>query len=659
MAVPETSICVSCNHELTPGASVVQFGGATLHPKCYRCAGPCQMQLSVEDTVYTHHAAPWCKRCYAADVERECWRCKENIQFDINGKMAGVGAGSVSFHKECYTCKACNKAFAIAGGDGEKCFEVAGEHYCEQHARDQTAKEDKKSKKAAKTKEKKEKQAAKKVKPNKCGKCKKKDPPPSVLAGGKYWHESCQPCKSCKKTVKDREYIVERGFAYCAPCADKVFMVKCAGCDFRIEAPAAGTSAKHVKLPFGTFHMECFVCSAPGCPNPLIVDGASAAFMDQNKPYCGDHYKARLADQKRAKRKADEALATAASKGNTQTSAASSAVPSKSGTGASHALLRQAPRAGNQPLSLADYSGYSDMMHTKPDDHTYGVPDDVVEKHATAGRPQPLPPTRIEEEGDYSMPEPVGEGEVVDDLAGLYDSLPSAKNGAAPVLAPSRYEPLQEGTGRSGFPPMPPEQVGVTDYECPVPLQPDTYATIDEFSPTPQSGPAAAVLQPDTYAAIDQVADLPPEETNGEYLVPSPSDKDKSHKKPAPLEPEPTYEATYALPADDSDDESPPETLSPAAASNNAQRDHRDSSVSAYDEFQTGRTLQPNTSPGKYDEFKSSPTSTISGQTDAEGTYGLVESLVAPAAPPGSKEQTLNYDNFGAGAGLVPVPKPK
>lgn len=216
-------------------------------------------------------------------------------------------------------------------------------------------------------------------------------------------------------------------------------MVKCAGCDFRIEAPAAGTSAKHVKLPFGTFHMECFVCSAPGCPNPLIVDGASAAFMDQNKPYCGDHYKARLADQKRAKRKADEALATAASKGNTQTSAASSAVPSKSGTGASHALLRQAPRAGNQPLSLADYSGYSDMMHTKPDDHTYeyhtlllgsqtlltivgcryGVPDEVVEKHATAGRPQPLPPTRIEEEGDYSMPEPVGEGEVVDDLAGL------------------------------------------------------------------------------------------------------------------------------------------------------------------------------------------------------------------------------------------------
>ena len=58
----------SCGEALLPGAAVVQFGGASLHPSCYRCAGPCKMQLSVDDTVYTHHANPWCKRCYAADV---------------------------------------------------------------------------------------------------------------------------------------------------------------------------------------------------------------------------------------------------------------------------------------------------------------------------------------------------------------------------------------------------------------------------------------------------------------------------------------------------------------------------------------------------------------------------------------------------------------
>jgi hypothetical protein len=67
-ALTELPSSHSCNDEVAPGTSTVQFGGAMLHPKCYRCAGPCQMQLSVGVTVYTHHAAPWCKRCFAADV---------------------------------------------------------------------------------------------------------------------------------------------------------------------------------------------------------------------------------------------------------------------------------------------------------------------------------------------------------------------------------------------------------------------------------------------------------------------------------------------------------------------------------------------------------------------------------------------------------------
>jgi transposase-like protein len=52
--------------------------------------------------------------------ERQCWRCKESIQFDKNGKMAGVGAGKFSFHHACYNCKNCHKSFSIAGGEGEK-----------------------------------------------------------------------------------------------------------------------------------------------------------------------------------------------------------------------------------------------------------------------------------------------------------------------------------------------------------------------------------------------------------------------------------------------------------------------------------------------------------------------------------------------------------
>jgi hypothetical protein len=158
-----------------------------------------------------------------------------------------------------------------------------------------------------------------------------------------------------QKSVKDQEYIVERDFAYCAPCAEKVFMVKCAGCDFRIEAPPPGASAKHVKLPFGTFHMACFVCSARGCPNALIIDGASAAFMHQNKPFCGDHYKAKINDIKRM---------TAKAKGG-DTVVGGAARPSEGGGSGTHKLLQL-----NQNAPQSD-GGYSELPEEGIDQHTY------------------------------------------------------------------------------------------------------------------------------------------------------------------------------------------------------------------------------------------------------------------------------------------------
>jgi hypothetical protein len=34
-----------------------------------------------------------------------------------------------------------------------------------------------------------------------------------VLSDSKHWHEGCQPCKSCKKSVQGKEYIIEQGLA--------------------------------------------------------------------------------------------------------------------------------------------------------------------------------------------------------------------------------------------------------------------------------------------------------------------------------------------------------------------------------------------------------------------------------------------------------------
>ena len=52
--------------------------------------------------------------------------------------------------------------------------QVGGEHYCEKHARAQTAKEKKKGAKAKKGEKVEKEKKAVKAKPNKCAKCKKK-----------------------------------------------------------------------------------------------------------------------------------------------------------------------------------------------------------------------------------------------------------------------------------------------------------------------------------------------------------------------------------------------------------------------------------------------------------------------------------------------------
>mmetsp|Transcript_8404 Transcript_8404/g.25020 ORF Transcript_8404/g.25020 Transcript_8404/m.25020 type:complete len:643 (+) Transcript_8404:1-1929(+) len=642
-------MCASCNEELAPGASVVKFGGLSLHPKCYRCAGPCKMQLAVSDKVYTHHAAPWCKRCYSADVERECWRCKENIKFDASGKMAGVGAGAISFHKECYMCKSCNKPFSIGDTPGEKCFEVAGEHFCEAHAREAMTKEDKKGKKAKQKQAKKEakKDKAAKVKPNKCGKCKKKDPPPTVLSGGKHWHEGCQPCKVCKKSVKDQEYIVERGFAYCSGCAERVFMVKCAGCNFRIEAPAAGETVKHVKLPFGTFHMQCFVCTVDGCPNALIVDGASAAFMHQNMPYCADHYKAKVAEAK-AKRKVEDARARA------EAEAAAAAGPAQQ--------LVQQDSERSAPLSLADYSGYQDMHHHRgggdSPGNTYGITQSLLD--STPRGTRPLAPSG---ESDYAEPEPLVEGEVLVDGTESYGL--GSMTGAASAVGG------HEDHGDPGG--LPPEQPCET-YECPVPLQPDTYASIDEY-------PAA--LQPDTYASIDQRDDVG---GMSDYLSPTgtlPTANDRRFDAEGPpMPPEPTYEATYDLP--DDADANPadnrcslqPVTLTPGkydkfrtpararVDSDSAAEPRPDSlasHVSGYDKFRADvDDVYDNTPP----KVPSDGGGDIYGiNATAEEVYGLSDmpanGMLSSPRPDDEVGQDLDYDNFGAGAGLLPIPGSK
>eukprot|EP00041_Stephanoeca_diplocostata_P029837 m.889107 g.889107 ORF g.889107 m.889107 type:complete len:549 (+) comp23642_c1_seq1:199-1845(+) len=292
MAEADGHTCASCGKEISYGQDVIKFQTSRLHLDCYRCGGPCQKRISVEQQVFEHKGRPWCQDCYADDVERMCWRCNEKIPLEMNGRINGVTCGNLCFHPQCYCCIQCQAPFALGTQKGERAYEVNGQHYCETHAK--AASSTKGKKKAALKKDKKAKKGTK------CAHCKKKEPVPEILdSKGKFWHPDCQPCKRCKVSVKDKLYIVEKGVAYCDSCSKIIFVAKCAGCWHRIESPPPGQSVQHVKMAFGTYHMACFVCTDEDCEAPLLVDGQSAAFIHENKPFCKTHYKIRHAAAKK------------------------------------------------------------------------------------------------------------------------------------------------------------------------------------------------------------------------------------------------------------------------------------------------------------------------------------------------------------------------
>jgi len=68
---------------------------------------------------------------------------------------------------------------------------VGGEHYCEKHAREQTAKEKKKEKKGKKGEKVEKEKKVVKAKPNKCAKCKKKVRCELITLNVVGWGEGC------------------------------------------------------------------------------------------------------------------------------------------------------------------------------------------------------------------------------------------------------------------------------------------------------------------------------------------------------------------------------------------------------------------------------------------------------------------------------------
>jgi len=103
------------------------------------------------------------------------------------------------------------------------------------------------------------------------------------LALGQKWHrDCCLRCATCKKILKEDNYIAEKDKAYCKADWVKQFAPKCHDCGKGVGQVLTGEAV----IALGReYHPHCFYCK--DCN--LLLDERTYYEVD-NEPYCQEHY---------------------------------------------------------------------------------------------------------------------------------------------------------------------------------------------------------------------------------------------------------------------------------------------------------------------------------------------------------------------------------
>ncbi|CAF2092191.1 unnamed protein product [Rotaria magnacalcarata] len=112
-----------------------------------------------------------------------------------------------------------------------------------------------------------------------CAKCGHKILKECIHALEKTWHPECFVCTACQREIGNGSFHVKEGHPYCINDYQRMFQVKCSGCEFPIEP-----GDKYLEAMGGTYHAECFTCTL--CQ--VSLDG-EAFVAKNNKPYCRQH----------------------------------------------------------------------------------------------------------------------------------------------------------------------------------------------------------------------------------------------------------------------------------------------------------------------------------------------------------------------------------
>jgi hypothetical protein len=112
--------CAACTQPFVGRERVVVFEGAKLHPRCFKCAGPCGACLG-EALKYVKHAdKPYCSACHSNAFGPKCSACQAPLGTDPYVSHKGR-----KLHKHCFCCTTCGRSLA-----GIEHYDKGGELLC-------------------------------------------------------------------------------------------------------------------------------------------------------------------------------------------------------------------------------------------------------------------------------------------------------------------------------------------------------------------------------------------------------------------------------------------------------------------------------------------------------------------------------------------------
>lgn len=222
--------------------------GKLYHIEHFKCTN-CDKVLGDTENYFEHEEEPYCESCNNQLFLR-CPRCNESVKETDDG----LSALNKNWHRECFTCRVCDKPFKDNVYFTKDNDDGHGESpYCEEHYLELFG--------------------------SRCRACQAPIRDKGIVACGSSWHPEHFVCTHCGDPFPDSAYYEQDGLPYCKNDYLELFAERCAGCGLPMSGEVFNAMGKK-------WHTDCFSCAHCHKPFP-----DNAFFEKDGKPYCETDFK--------------------------------------------------------------------------------------------------------------------------------------------------------------------------------------------------------------------------------------------------------------------------------------------------------------------------------------------------------------------------------